>query len=429
MQHQFFDVVVIGSGGAGLRAAIEAQLKGAKTCVISKGPSGLGTSTVMSAGSFAGATEGEWALEHGRQALESGRGLNDLRLVKVLVEEGPFRIKELVAWGMKGKIEGGFFTAVGKSSALGKEIIRCLLEKAKAFGVHFIDFLTVYKVTYQGERPVVLAYASQKGEWLVLSAAVVILATGGASALYARHDNPHRMVGDGYALAFQAGATLQDMEFVQFHPWGLADQGRPSVPVPAVLVEFGELTNSEGEEFFEKYRIQEKPSADSARDIYSQLVFREIYQRKKEVFLDLTRVSKEQWCRDSYAAPTWEMLGGRFGAWQRPLRLAPVAHHVMGGVTIDSRGGTSLPWLFAAGEVAGGVHGANRFGGYALTETVVFGARAGESAAEFAKSQGSGSRAEKEVSVEVPSFAVSKEQSSQSSQTSCPRSLHSSPME
>ena len=414
MERFSFDVVIIGSGAAGLRAAIEVRQKGLEPCVISKAAPGMGTCTIMSEGDFAGAAEGGTVDEHQNWTLHAGRGLNDRELVEALVKDAPVKIDELVEWGLRGEAEAGHFVADGPPPVWGKEITRCLLEKARAVGVHFLGSLTAYKLRCQDGLSAILAYSTKRKDWLLLSTRAVILATGGASALYARHDNPHRIMGDGYALAFQAGAMLQDMEFVQFYPWTLAEKGLPIFLLPGQLLRFGRLTNSKGEELFTKYAVDEQPSTDSARDLFSQILFREIYREGQEVFLDLTKASKEEWCQDLWGTITWELLGDRYGAWRRPLRLAPVTHHFMGGVCIDSNGNTSVPGLFAAGEVTGGVHGANRLGGNALTDTIVFGARAGESAATWAASQGNKKidKSDMDAFAQIPDFLKATQQAS-----------------
>jgi aspartate oxidase len=211
-----------------------------------------------------------------------------------------------------------------------------------------------------------------------------VLATGGAAALYLRHDNPKSMLGDGYGLALEAGATLQDMEFVQFYPLALAEPGLPPFLIPPALADLGRVTNTHGEDILAKYAITEKPVAERARDHFSRALFQEIYREGHTVQLDLRRLSEKDWQVDPFTASTRRILGERYGARQRPIQIAPVAHHVMGGVRIDPDGATTIPGLFAAGEVTGGLHGANRMGGNALSETLVFGRRAGKSAAAWA---------------------------------------------
>ena len=175
------------------------------------------------------------------------------------------------------------------------------------------------------------------------------------------------------------------MEFVQFYPLALAEPGHPPLVIPPRLADCGRLRNSRGEDILDKYGIDERPAAERARDRLSQALFKEIYRNGLEVWLHLQGLSDENWQIDPFSSALRHLLGERYGARRRPLRVTPVAHHVMGGVSIDHRGVTTVPGLFAAGEVAGGLHGANRMGGNALSETLVFGARAGTAAAEWAK--------------------------------------------
>jgi succinate dehydrogenase/fumarate reductase flavoprotein subunit len=162
--------------------------------------------------------------------------------------------------------------------------------------------------------------------------------------------------------------------------------------IPPELADNGRLLNESGEDILKKYAIDERPAAAKARDRLSQAFFKEIYRNGQGIFLDIRDVTDEQWHSDPFSASLRPILGDRHGGVSRPLRVAPAAHHTMGGVKIDGRGATSIPGLFAAGEVTGGLHGANRMGGNALSETVVFGARAGNSAADWSKRSGAEER-------------------------------------
>jgi len=385
MEHLFCDVLTVGSGAAGLRAAISAKQKGLDVCVISKQAPGKATCTILSAGVFAGTKAGSSPDHHLKRTLQAGRGINQQDLVRVLVEEAPQRLKELKKWEINADFQRGYLYCKGRSPYLGREIVRCLLAKNDALETRFISgHLVAYLKPLDGFFGV-LAYSPGTGKGLSIGAKALVLCTGGAGALYLRHDNPKRMFGDGYALALQAGAVLQDMEFVQFYPLGLAEPGLPGFLIPPRLADHGQLYNIRGEDILKKYDILEHPAAERARDQLSQALFTEIYKRDEAVFLDLRKVSALKWCEDPFSASTYHILGQRYGAIDRPVRVAPMAHHTMGGVCIDTNGATSVPALFAAGEVTGGLHGANRMGGNALTETLVFGARAGEAAAAWAK--------------------------------------------
>jgi succinate dehydrogenase/fumarate reductase flavoprotein subunit len=380
-----FDVLVIGSGAAGLRAAIAAREKGLEVGVISKAAPGKATCTIVSGGAFTGTTQGDSPRGHMDQTLQAGRGINLKALVDILVTEGPQRLKELVDWGIKARFHKGSLYAAGRPPLWGEEIVNCLLAKNKSLETRLMGGLLVADLKIHRRQAGVICFSTKSNRWLVIYAKAVVLATGGAGALYRRHDNPKRMLGDGYVLALRAGAVLQDMEFVQFYPLGLAEPGLPPFLIPPRIADSGKLYNNRGENILDKYKIHERPAGVRARDKLSQALFKEIYRLKEEVWLDLRGATDADWQRDPFSASTREIFGERYGAMHRPLRIAPLAHHVMGGVCIDPEGATSVPGLYAAGEITGGLHGANRMGGNALTETVVFGARAGASAAAWAR--------------------------------------------
>jgi succinate dehydrogenase/fumarate reductase flavoprotein subunit len=384
MEHFSCDVLIIGSGGAGLRAAIACREKVLDVCVVSKASVGKGTSTIVSAGVFAGTREGGSPENHLKRTLQAGRGINQRELVEVLVEEGPKRLRELVRWGIKAEFIEGYLYSKGRAPMWGAEIIRCLNEKNKALQTRFMSDVVVAELIVSNSAAGCIGYDTDSGRWLAIHAKAIILATGGAGALFSRHDNPRRMLGDGYVLALQAGALLQHMEFVQFYPLGIAESGLPSFIIPPRLADHGELSNTNGEEIQEKYNITERPAGERARDRLSQAMFTEIYRNGQEIWLDLTAVSEDDWHKDPFSGSTRKILGERYGARHKPLRVAPMAHHVMGGIRIDPQGSTCVPGLFAAGEVTGGVHGANRMAGNALTETLTFGKRAGDAAAQWA---------------------------------------------
>ena len=379
-----FDVLVIGSGAAGLRAAIEAQGRGLEVAVMSKASPGKGTCTILSGGVFAGSGDGESSERHLKQTLQAGRGINQRKLVETLVEEGPKRLAELVDWGIKGSFHDGNLISEGRAPLWGEEIINCLKRQARARGIHFLGGLVAADLKTDQGIWIVLGYSPSSNEWLAITANAVVLAAGGSGGIFSRHDNPKRMLGDGYCLALNAGAVLQDMEFVQFYPIGLAEPGFAPFLIPPLLADFGRLYNDRKENLYDKYVITERPAGIHARDRLSQAFYKETFRNGTDVWLDLRDVTDAQWNAEPFSASTRIILGERYGAKHRPIKVAPLAHHVMGGISIDAHGATSVPGLFAAGEVTGGLHGANRRGGNALTETVVFGTRAGQAAGDWA---------------------------------------------
>lgn len=380
MERLDVDVLVVGAGAAGLRAAFEAATHGSRVLLLCKGAPGGGTSTAMSGGVFRGSSQGGDPSSHFLDTLKAGRGLNKIPLVEILVQESAARLQELLDWGLPGETRGGFLFARGAAPAWGRPIVECLKAKAQQAGVRFLGSSLLAWICPAEGGLGALAYRMKDGKWLALSCGSLILATGGGAALYARHDNPRSMLGEGYYLALEAGAELQDMEFVQFYPLGLAEPGLPSLLIPPRLADKGALSSGHGEDILAKYGIRERPAAERARDKLSQAIFSEL-REDREVWLDLRAVDKNQWMEDPLSASCVDLLGERFGGFRRPLRVAPMAHFLMGGISTDAQGATNVPGLFAAGEAAGGLHGANRLGGNALAETLVFGARVGRAAA------------------------------------------------
>ena len=387
------DVLVIGSGAAGLRAAIASRQAGAETLVVGKAPAGLGTATILSGAGFAASIDGVATSDYRRETFETGRGINQPELVETLVADASKRVTELITWGMKARISPGMVVAEGAPPAFGREVIRCLKEQAKKTDVRFASGLVLEKlVTDQPPALGILAFRSKTSSWLGIKAKALVVATGGAAALYTRHSNPQRNTGDGYSLALRSGIVLRDMEFIQFYALAVAEAGSPPVIVHPGVADYGKLINDLGEDILEKYNITERPAAARARDRLAQALFREIYHLSRPVLLDLTTASatNQDPSLDYLTAANWQYLDKFFGVDQRPITVSPLCHFFMGGISIDQNGLTNVPGIFAAGEVVGGLHGANRMGGNALSECLVFGARAGDSAARYvAKIRGS----------------------------------------
>jgi len=397
-------VLVIGSGGAGIRAAVEAEKYGTVS-IISKTITGKGGCTVMAEGGYNAVLAEEDAVSvHYEDTVKGGAYLNDTELVEALVSDAPSRIRDLFNWGAVFDLTedntiaqrpfGGqrFPRTCYAGDHTGHEMVMTLLERLRGSGVEIHDETTVLELLKDGDRVIGAVTADRNGELGVITADAVILATGGAGQLYDVTTNSTAGTGDGYALGFRAGAKLIDMEQVQFHPTGAVypADSRGRLITEAVRGEGGILKNAAGERFMEKYDPARMEL--STRDVVARGIATEILEGRGTpsggVYLDVTHLPPEQ---IEKRLPVMLSQFLQFGVDIRtePMQVAPTAHHFMGGLAITKDAQTTVPHLFAAGEVTGGVHGANRLGGNALADTQVFGRRAGISAGKcgrFAKS-------------------------------------------
>lgn len=381
------EVLIIGGGGAGMQAAIAAREKEVDVLLVSKTPLGKSTCTYLSAGAFSLAAEGLSKEAHLAMTLQAGKGINEKNLAQILVNETPQRVKDLEDFGLVGEWSKGRFRCLGRATAAGAPLIKVLASETMKRGASFLPWIVVMKLIQEGEKiGGALAFDYHQNKILGIQSKAVILANGGGGALYMRHDNPVRATGDGYVLAYQVGCNLRDMEFVQFMPVGLAEPGKPAILAAPALADLGKVINSKGEDILEKYQIKEKPVAVRARDSFSLAIFKE-EREGQQVYLDLRNLSEKDWQYDSFVREQRSLLVTYFHCQEKPLRILPMCHFFMGGVVMNQNGATEIPGLFAAGEVTGGVHGANRLGGNALGEILVFGYRAGKSAGEYARNQ------------------------------------------
>lgn len=384
------DVLVIGGGAAGLRAAIEARRHGVKTLLISKTMAGFTSCSIFSAGGFA-ASVGTWTKEdHFRTTITGGRFLNNQKLVEVLVDEATFRILELQEFGVKLRIENGSCAAIGGAFPMnGSALVGPLVTFAGNVGVEILEFTMITDLLNDGAVKGAVGFNVLNGKPIALNAKAVILATGGAGQAYKRNDNPIRITGDGYALVYELGLPLIDMEFVQFWPTGSAEPKHPSLLLefPTQFLECGALQNVQGEDIAKKHKLNSKLAYSTDRDLWALAIAQEILEsgvKDDAVLFDFMKLS-ERLKKHKFS----RLLSRYFNEsllLTRPIHVSPLAHHFMGGILIDENCRTTLPGLFAAGEVVGEIHGANRFSGNALTECMVFGAIAGRSAAYHAKS-------------------------------------------
>jgi fumarate reductase (CoM/CoB) subunit A len=374
------DVLVIGSGAAGLRASIAAREAGAKVLLLSRATAGLATSTLLSHGAFAASGFGQSIEKHIKKTLETGHGRNDRQLVKILAEEAPARVWELRHKGIKFRETPQGVVAEGTFPVLGRQVIQTLIDWARSTGVRTISWITAVALTRNGERVTGCVAVTRDGKPVGVRAKAVVLCTGGASALFKFHDNPAFNIGDGYALAARSGAAIEDMEFIQFYPLLIIIPRLPRIIVPPAVVEKGKIVNGAGEDILAKYRLATvRPVAIRARDTLSIAIYQEMMEGRS-VYLDIRQAESSDASLELSDREGLRFLENRYQSRSRLIPVMPCAHFTIGGVVINEDCKTSRDGLFAAGEVACGVHGANRMGGNALTETIVFGYRAGNAA-------------------------------------------------
>ncbi|MBN1165963.1 MAG: fumarate reductase subunit A [Methanospirillaceae archaeon] len=389
-------VAVIGSGGAGIRAAIEASSHG-ETLLISKTIAGKGGCTIMAEGGYnAVMCEADCTDDHYQDTMRGGAYLNDPELVRVLVSEAPLRMNDLISWGAVFDVTpectiaqrpfGGqkFPRTCYAGDRTGHEMMMTLMDRYHACGAETLHEVDVIDLIPSKEGITGLVGLDRKGDLVIVHADAVILATGGGTRIYDISTNSMSGTGDGYAIGYRAGATLIDMEQIQFHPTGAVypRDARGRLITEAVRGEGGVLKNTKGERFMSRYDPERMEL--STRDVVARAVATEIQEGRGTehggVYLDVTHLKPEEIER---RLPIMLEQYLQFGVDIRkePMEVAPTAHHIMGGLKITPDGATTIRRLYACGEVTGGVHGANRLGGNALADTQVFGKRAGEAAA------------------------------------------------
>ncbi len=435
-EQHIYDVIVVGAGGAGLRAAIEASAQGASVALVCKSLLGK-AHTVMAEGGIAAAlanvdpSDG-WET-HFRDTMKGGKMLNQWRMPMLHAREAPERVRELERWGAvfdrtdDGKILQRAFGGhrwkrlchVGDRTGL--EMIRTLQDRGVHQGIDVFMECTITKLLKQGERIAgAFGYFREDGRYILFRCKAVILATGGIGKAYLVTSNSWEYTGDGHALAYEAGAELIDMEFLQFHPTGMVwpPGVRGILVTEGVRGEGGILRNSAGERFMFRYLPEStkhefadneeesrtwveavvkgtrtdarRPPELSTRDNVARAIFTEVKEGRGSphggVFLDISYQDPERVKRKLPSMYHQFKELADVDITRQPMEVGPTAHYIMGGVKVDPDTGHSrVPGLFAAGEVAGGMHGANRLGGNSLSDLLVFGRRAGLGAAEYAR--------------------------------------------
>ena len=442
MQYQTheYDVLVIGAGGAGLRAATEASAQGARVGVVTKSLLGK-AHTVMAEGGIAAALANvderdSWKV-HFADTMRGGQYLNSWRMAELHAKEAPDRVRELERWGAlfdrtkDGRILqrnfGGHryprLAHVGDRTGL--EMIRTLQDHGIHLGMEVHMECTVLTLLKDDGRIAgAFGYERERGRFLLFQARAVVLATGGIGRAYEITSNSWEYTGDGHSLAYQAGASLMDMEFVQFHPTGMIwpPSVRGILVTEGVRGEGGILQNKDRRRFMfddipENYRTQTADNEDEGwrytqgdrnarrppelltRDHVARCIVREVREGRGTthggVFLDISWIKSRLPNAADHIKRKLPSMYHQFkqladiDITQEPMEVGPTTHYVMGGVRVDPDTQMSdVPGLFAAGECGAGLHGANRLGGNSLSDLLVFGKRAGECAAQFAKENG-----------------------------------------
>ncbi|MEM3055291.1 MAG: FAD-binding protein [Candidatus Bathyarchaeia archaeon] len=385
------DVLVIGSGAAGLMAAIEARRQGVEVVLTSKSLTGLANCSIYSGGVLTAPLGAFTKENHFKTTIATGRYMNDQKLVEVLVNKASTRVLKLQEYGVKLAIgDGGCRIVNGAFPMEGVGLINPLVKYAKDAGVKTLENTMMVDLLSDGAVNGAVGFNVHNGNRVSINAKAVVLAPGGAGQVYQRNDNPVRTTGDGYAMAYKLGLSLIDMEFVQFWPIGSSEPEYPMfyLEPPHPFLECGVLQNIQGEDIAKKYGLDPKSAYSTQRDAWSNAIAMELYEGRGEgdaVLLDLTKLP-ENLKKHEFISFLSKFFKG-FPVLTKPLHVSPLVHHFMGGILIDEKCKTEMPGLFAAGEVTGGIHGANRLGGNALTECIVYGPRAGQYAAKYAEAK------------------------------------------
>jgi succinate dehydrogenase / fumarate reductase flavoprotein subunit len=435
------DVLVIGAGGAGLRAAIEASARGASVGLVCKSLLGK-AHTVMAEGGIAAALANvderdSWST-HFADTMRGGQYVNNWRMAEIHARESPARVKELEAWGavfdrtpdqriLQRNFGGHKYPRLAHvGDRTGLEMIRTLQDHGIHLGIDVHMEHTVVRLLKSGERVVgAFGYDRERGHFRVFKAKAIVLATGGIGRAYKITSNSWEYTGDGHSLAYHAGADLIDMEYLQFHPTGMVwpPSVRGILVTEGVRGEGGVLRNNQGQRFMfddipDLYRTQtadneeegwrytqgdksaRRPPELLTRDHVARCIMREIREGRGSphggVFLDISWIKERIPNAPEHIKRKLPSMYHQFkelagiDITSEPMEVGPTTHYAMGGVRVDGDTQMSrVPGLFAAGECAGGLHGANRLGGNSLSDLLVFGKLAGEHAARYAREHGS----------------------------------------
>jgi succinate dehydrogenase / fumarate reductase flavoprotein subunit len=400
------DVLVIGAGGAGLRAAIEAATAGARVAIVCKSLLGK-AHTVVAEGGIAAAVASVDPLDnwqtHFRDTMAGGKYINNWRMAELHAQEAPGEIDNLELWGalFDRTREGGIMQRrfgghtwarlVQVGDRTGIELLRTLQDRTVELKLDvYMEYTITRLLVHDGRVTGAAGYVRETGRFIVFEAPAVIISTGGSGRIYSVTSNSWEGTADGQALALEAGAELIDMEFIQFHPTGMVwpPSVRGLLVTEAVRSEGGLLTNNNGERFMERY--DPKRMELSTRDIVARAIHTEVTEGRGSphggAFLSIAHKSPSFIMKKLPSMYSQFMDFAHVDITKEAMEVYPTTHYIMGGIRVDAEtAATNIPGLFAAGEAAAGLHGANRLGGNSLSDLLVFGRRAGAAAAAYAR--------------------------------------------
>lgn len=397
------EALVVGGGGAASRAAIEAS-KFAQTAIVVDGIYGRAGTTTTGMGGMNVAlgnfdSRDNWRV-HYEDTIKGGQYLNNQELVEIFAKEGIDRIYDLEAYGMlfyrmengriAQRIESGstYNRTCMTGDRTGHELQRTLTREVRRRGIEtFEETVIAELLVNEGRIAGAIGLDFRRGQFIVFRANALIMATGGCARLYEICSNAHESTGDGFGIALKAGATLIDMEMVQFHPTGMVypESGKGILVSEAVRGDGGQLINSKGERFMLRYSPEWKELA--TRDVVSRSIWREVREGRGTehggVYLNISHVPARE-IEQKLPSMLNQLLRSGIDIRKEPMEVLPTPHFSCGGIKIDGNGRSTVEGLYAAGEAGGGIHGANRLGANSFSDLQVFGARAGESAGQYA---------------------------------------------
>jgi succinate dehydrogenase/fumarate reductase flavoprotein subunit len=377
------DVVVVGAGLAGMTAALAAERAGARVVIADRGPIGTGTNSALSNGAFSAPASADRADEWVELVLEIGKRLNRVSYVRRVAHDAPAAVAFLESLGLDVVRTPGQWTVRSDCTGTipGMSLVRRVADRVAARdGIHVVRGFCVEALVEASDRVVGVRGAAMDGRDREILAPAVVLACGGAGAIYTRHDNQGTILGQGYRLAAEAGLDLWDMEFVQSYPIVLDEPGMPMMMIYPPYPAEARLVGPAGEDLLQKHGLGNINQAIiRKRDTFAATLIAEA--EAGPVRMDLRAVPDDLW----EVHPLSLLKRFKAECWRRPIRVSPAVHFFMGGVRTDEEGRTGRGGLFACGETVWGLHGANRMGGNALMECLVSGRLAGLGAAGWAK--------------------------------------------